>query len=314
MILLFRILAILSSIAAFFQITLGGIVRVTDSGLGCPDWPLCYGQLIPPFELATLIEYSHRLSASVLGFLVIATVLVGLIYFRDQSWVIWPSISGLVLVVAAAGLGGATVLTELKWWVRLIHLALAEGAVACMLIASVVAVRLNPHIRSDPMRTALPLRSFSKLVIVALVGTFALILSGSYIVGYGAGSSCASWPLCMGSLFTEGSAYTIHMIHRYIAAIIGITILATVYLAWHNRGYMKSLGWASAAVLILLFIQILTGYELVRSGFGPDIKAIHLSLATSVWISLIILASLVYVPLQVKTGHRSQSKKDRRPI
>ena len=104
------------------------------------------------------------------------------------------------------------------------------------------------------------------------------------------------------------------MIHRYIAAIIGITILATVYLACHNRDHMKSLGWASATVLILLFIQILTGYELVRSGFGPDIKAIHLSLATSVWISLIILASLVYVPLQVKTGHRSQSKKDRRPI
>ena len=52
--------------AAVAQISLGGIVRITDSGLGCPDWPLCHGKLLPPLELHTLIEYSHRLSASVL--------------------------------------------------------------------------------------------------------------------------------------------------------------------------------------------------------------------------------------------------------
>ena len=58
--------------------SIGGVVRITESGLGCPDWPLCHGRIIPPFDAATLIEYSHRLMASVVGLLVLATLVVGL--------------------------------------------------------------------------------------------------------------------------------------------------------------------------------------------------------------------------------------------
>ena len=68
-------LSVLALIDAVAQVTLGGIVRVTGSGLGCPDWPLCYGQIIPPFKLDTLIEYSHRLSGMILGILVLSMCL-----------------------------------------------------------------------------------------------------------------------------------------------------------------------------------------------------------------------------------------------
>ena len=54
------VVAALALLAAVGQVTLGGVVRLTDSGLGCPDWPLCHGKLIPPAEFHTLIEYSHR--------------------------------------------------------------------------------------------------------------------------------------------------------------------------------------------------------------------------------------------------------------
>ena len=133
----FRVLALASSVAALAQVTLGGVVRVTGSGLGCPDWPLCHGQLIPPFEFATLVEYTHRLSASALGVLVLATLVLAWVFLRNNRWALWPSAIGMVLVIVAAALGGATVLTELSWWVRLIHLAVAEGVVAAMVVATV---------------------------------------------------------------------------------------------------------------------------------------------------------------------------------
>ena len=118
----FRIVAAAALLSAFAQLTLGGVVRVTGSGLGCPDWPLCHGRVVPPFDTATLIEYSHRLSGSALGLLVIAVVVLAWTFYRSRPWVLAPSIFGLVMVVIAGILGGITVLTDLAWWVRLLHL------------------------------------------------------------------------------------------------------------------------------------------------------------------------------------------------
>ena len=292
--LIFRVLAVASLVAAFAQVTLGGIVRVTGSGLGCPDWPLCHGQLIPPFDFATLLEYSHRLSASLLGALVLATVVVVLLRYRRNLWGVTSVLAALALVLVAAGLGGATVLTELAWWLRLIHLGVAEVAVAALVIAVVVSWRVGAPKRDDSDAGAEA--GASKLINATLIGVFLLILSGSYIVGAGYGSSCGTWPLCNGSLFPEGRAYIEHMAHRYFAAIIGLLVLAVAYKAWQLRVSLPSLGWSGALLFLAFAAQILVGALTVWLGFTPEIKAIHLSMATLVWIALVFVAALAYVP------------------
>ena len=292
--LIFRVLAVASLVVAFAQVTLGGIVRVTGSGLGCPDWPLCHGQIIPPFEFATILEYSHRLSASLLGVLVLATTITVLLRYRHIRWGKNSVLTALALVLVAAILGGATVLTELAWWLRLLHLGIAEGAVAALVIAVVVSWRVGVSEASDD-DTGVGLGT-DKLMIAALIGVFLLILSGSYIVGAGYGSSCGTWPLCRGSLFPEGRPYIEHMAHRYFAVIIGLLVLAVAYTAWQKRFRMPSVGWSGVLLFVAFAAQILVGAFTVWLGFTPEIKAIHLSMATLVWIALVFVAALAYVP------------------
>jgi len=70
---LFRRVAVLTAVFAYLQIALGGLVRVSGSGLGCPDWPLCHGRPYPPADLHAIIEYSHRAVGTVTGVLIIAS-------------------------------------------------------------------------------------------------------------------------------------------------------------------------------------------------------------------------------------------------
>ena len=291
--LIFRAVAVAALIAAFTQVTLGGIVRVTGSGLGCPDWPLCHGQIIPPFEIDTLIEYTHRLSASVLSFLMLATAGMAWVYYRSNPWIVISSVAGLALVVIAAVLGGATVLTELAWWVRLIHLAVAEGVVAAMVIVSVAGWR-TPEQSSAQVSDTKEADGFNRLILTTIAGVFLLILSGSYMVGYGAGSSCATWPLCNGSLFPQGAPYAIHMGHRLLSALVGVLIIATVVAANSRRRQQPELRWAGMILATVFVIQIMVGAGTVWMGFASQMKAMHLSIATLVWIALMFLATLVY--------------------
>ena len=65
-------------VASVGQVALGGVVRVTDSGLGCPDWPLCYGHLLPPAGYEIALETGHRFVAALLGLLIITIAIVSL--------------------------------------------------------------------------------------------------------------------------------------------------------------------------------------------------------------------------------------------
>ena len=300
--LVFRSVVIAALIVAFAQVSLGGIVRVTGSGLGCPDWPLCHGQIVPPLQLAAIIEYSHRLSASLLGVLTIAVVGLAWAFYRTNLWVPITGTVGLALVLTAAVLGGVTVLTELAWWTVLIHLAVAELVVACIVIVVVAGWGVNGLPQASAPEPSEEADRFHLLALATGIGVLTVMLSGSYMVGQGAGSSCATWPLCNGTLIPAGTPYVVHMGHRLATAVVAVLVSALVVSTWTQRAERPDLGWASMALAAAFGIQIVAGAVTVWTGFSPQMKVLHLSMGTVVWAALVFVVALRYSNRRLELG------------
>src|SRR5919198_4890358 len=184
----YRALVYASLVASLLVVVWGGIVRVTGSGLGCPDWPLCHGQFLPSLDPATRIEWTHRFLAIASGLTVAATVIWSLIAYRDDRRVLWLAIAIALLYPLQAVLGAVTVVLELPpEWVTL-HLANAELLLADLTVMAVV-VRW-------PGLTRERLPGWTWLVLASSIGIFLLMLSGAYVRGSGAATVCDAWPDC----------------------------------------------------------------------------------------------------------------------
>lgn len=270
--------------------SLGGLVRVTESGLGCPstgtaisEWPLCGGEIIPSFGYHVLIEYSHRLSGSILGIFIIVLLITTLrsdFYDRFTKQVAFLT---FVLVIVAGILGGIVVLTQLEWWIRLIHLSVAEAILACLVIIiwKVAYLSKSPtNINESITKSWIIKLSFLAVII------FCVLISGSWVVGIGATAVCTTWPFCG---WKTGYPYDIHMLHRYLSgfALIYLTYIALSLITKYSNGFFVKKSVHSA--LGLIGIQIILGALMVWGNFSPTLKGIHLSVATLVWISTVFL-------------------------
>lgn len=300
------------------QITLGGVVRVTGSGDGCPDWPQCFGSWIPPMEIHAIIEWSHRTTGSIVGIIMFLALLRIVQRYRSHRALLGLSLSAMVLVSIVGGIGGSVVLTDLNPAIRTLHLGLAEIVLLLTLSALVVAA-LPPSWRSFDPLTAIDAKLVAKLAIVAAVISLIALLSGAYAVWRDAGAVCGSWPLCGGSVIPEVNLTWIHMIHRLLAGISAVVATYAAYRAIRLDGAGPALKGAALAVLGIIVAQVLIGAANPWTQFDTWVKATHLSLATFMWGATALLAVLIWLPYyrtrpetvpEAGTGRDSQNFKN----
>ncbi len=289
-------LSLVTVLAVFALVVLGGVVRVTGSGLGCPDWPLCYGKLLPPLEFTAIIEYSHRFVASaIVSPLILVTCGIVWVWYRRQRWLTVPAVLGLVLLVVQALLGGITVLQELPGEIVAVHLAVAEALLACLILLTVVAFRGPLALGRSSTNNGAPDR-FPKFAIVSALAVYILILSGSWVTAGGATAACLGWPLCQGSLFPQGLPAIIHMGHRLVAAIVGLLVLYSVHLGFRGKGRSPTVRLLSLSVAALFVIQIVVGAITIFAGFPIQLTALHLAMGTAVWAAISATAFVSLTP------------------
>ncbi len=259
----FRHLTGLTILFSYALIVLGAVVRATDSGVSCPDWPRCYGvwlltpsifEAIPDVAYSygqVMLEWTHRLIAGlVVGPLVLALT-VWAFRLRRQTPALAPlMVAALVLVVVQAGLGGFTVLDRNSPWSVVLHLT-----VALIFLAVLIRVFLVARADGGAPADALP-QHIVTVTGVTAVAAMATMASGAMMAKSGASLACASWPLCNGTLLPDLADPLVlaNVVHRLLALSTAL-LIGALYVAGRARratapGFHHVLSVAAALVAL----------------------------------------------------------------
>ena len=286
---LLRRLAAGGAALAFGLIVLGGVVRITGSGMGCGDhWPRCNGEWFPPLDLPTLIEIGHRWVAALVSLLVLAVAAVAWTRHRTEPRLRTPAILAAIVLVAQVLLGAVTVKLELPPWVIITHLA---NAMVLLAILVVVALRAGEAGTHPPLPRDSRHAAHRLIVGTAALG-FVVILFGAQVANFNAGLLCLGFPFCSGSgvLPPEPPLARLHWAHRTLA--FGFLLIAGLVAARAGRrtdpeGRMLR-RW-SGLLLGATVAQIGVAAAMVLSLLPGSLRALHLLVGTLVWVALVIL-------------------------
>ena len=306
----FRLLTVATAAGIFGLVIMGGIVRVSGSGLGCPDWPLCHGRPYPPLERSAIIEYTHRTLVSLVGLLVVVTAVVAWLRYRRDRWVIAPALAAFVLLFVQSGIGAVTVLRELPSSVVAAHLGLALLFLACGLTValSVRWRRAPPAGATASNGAAAPALSmggwFTPLLLTAAVAVYAQMILGAYVAKSGAGLSCAGFPLCNDQFIPEGNRYIqTHFAHRLLGLTAALLVLGAFVSAWATRR-RPALRFVTGAAAALVLLQIFLGALNVWYRTPDALVVLHLANGTLVWALLVGAAVLTLRAAAEAAPHR----------
>lgn len=288
----FRRLALASTAATFLLIAIGGLVRATKSGLGCgTHWPDCSGAVIPFFgNRAVIIEFSHRLMASVVVLLLAVLVLAAWRQRREQPRLLWISLVAFGLVMFQAVLGAMVVWLELKAESVVLHLA-----TALTLAAVLIYITIRAYVADGAFVPAGD-GAIARYGRLASGAVLALVLVGSYVTGRDAGYVFTDWPLMGGRVIPDLSfePAAIHFLHRALALLTGIVVAAVGLAVVRRKEELPFQAKLAHAAIALFAVQLLVGALNVWNpppGVGNELLATaHLLVAVAIWGCLVALS------------------------
>jgi cytochrome c oxidase assembly protein subunit 15 len=295
----YRRIGLITIAAVYFLILVGGIVRASGAGMGCPDWPTCFGRLIPPTEesqlppdyhekyvgygdtsfnpVKTWTEYVNRLVGVGIGISVLLTLIYSLPYLKRDRLIFWLSLAVFLLIGFQGWLGSRVVASDLRPVMITAHMVTAF-VIVCLLIYTIS--RSQQDILSRIDTRALPPK-IRTVLLVAMGMTLLQVAMGTQIRE-------AVDTLTNADVVLERNIWREHFpiifyVHRSFSSLI---LFANLWLAWNLvrrlgpghllRGFAYALGG-------LVVVAILTGVSLDRLGFPAFVQPAHLLLANLIF-------------------------------
>jgi len=260
---------------------------VTQSIRSCPDWPGCFGKLIPPLETSPILEYTHRLLAGSSGLLILGAAVAGLARARRLRWIVIPPLVAIGLLIEVSYFGAMVVLHGITPGWAAVDIGSALLAAALIVTAAVIA-RAS---KFQPVGTTrLTVRGpLARLALATIAVVYGVLVSGVLVAGKGSISACLGWPVYSSQLYQLDS-HGVGNILRLIFSVAGILMIVTLLVqAWRSRSsrpvVFRAARWFLAAFVLEIALQAL----LLAFGFKTPLLVAYTVTAAAFWGLLIAL-------------------------
>jgi len=273
----FRTVALVAAVLVGFIIVTGGAVRLTGSGLGCPDWPNCEpGSLVPKGadDGHAMVEFVNRMITGAVSIAVIVCVLGSLVRDPRRRDLIWLSLGLVAGVIAQAVVGGLTVLFDLKPQFVMTHFLLS---LVLLLDAVVLYKRAGePHTRAE-LAVDRSVRNLGRAMFVMVC---VVVFTGTVVTSTGPHG---------GDEKAQRFDYAISSVARVHGITVMIFLALTLVTLWQIRRTHASLAVQNrlGAVLLVALVQAAIGYIQYFNDIPALLVGLHIAGATAVWVAVV---------------------------
>lgn len=321
---IFRKLGVTTIVAVYFLIVVGGIVRTTGSGMGCPDWPKCFGSWIPPTEVSQLpknykekfkiqgkeiadfnavktwTEYINRLVGVLIGLFVFATFIASFTYWKVDRSIVFLSFASVLLVGFQGWIGAKVVASDLAVSLITIHMVLA--LVIVFLLIYTIIRGFKVVWKTTPVENK---KRINQILIIGLVLSFIQVVLGTQVreaidlIAKTMGES-------QRGLWVEnvGMKFIIHRSFSWLVFLIHVYLVYLLYTQIKERNHFV---FKYTIYLFLIIVsEVVTGVAMAYFGIPAFLQPIHLLLGSLVLgIQFFLLLAINYEKVFVKSGMNS---------
>ncbi len=282
-----RNLLLVATVFTALLVTMGAVVCATESGAACPDWPGCFGRAIPPPQIHSIIEYTHRFIAALTTPLIIAAAVVGWRKTRGDRLVCLLPLIAIFFTLAVVVFGAFAVLTGLARGVAALDLGSTLIVLTLMTTATTAAFARRENLRlPDRLSASTPLAA---LGFATAISVYAVYVGGVLVAGAGSLTRCLSWPIWR---ILPADVPGFPQVARLAVSIVAAILLIALVLAGLRQQSIGGVRRAAAIAAVAFLVEMAAGLIMMSAGASPFMAVVYVAAAVLLWCMVVNMAVL----------------------